>query len=221
MNRYRELLGATRARALDIFGVTSVLPDDPAPSDCRTILLLGPREAGFWNVFSASPEYRDGRAHPLDRWSKRVIGELAGELGAHAILPSDGPPCPPFFQWALRSGRAWQSPVMLLVHDRAGLMVSYRGALALSDGIAGPHTGPHAPPKPCGQCHEPCLTACPANALAQGGYDPDGCHGYLDTMPGKDCLSRGCAVRRACPVSQNHGRPEEQSAFHMRAFHPE
>ena len=33
-----------------------------------------------------------------------------------------------------------------------------------------------------------------------------------------DCMSKGCAVRRACPVSQSYGRMEDQSAFHMRAF---
>ncbi|HCQ65926.1 MAG TPA: ferredoxin, partial [Rhodobacteraceae bacterium] len=30
----------------------------------------------------------------------------------------------------------------------------------------------------------------------------------------------GCVVRRACPVSAGFGRSEDQSGFHMRAFHP-
>ena len=54
--------------------------------------------------------------------------------------------------------------------------------------------------------------------LGAGGYDVAGCHAYLDTAPGADCLDRGCAVRRACPVGAAL-RGEAQSAFHMAAFH--
>ena len=49
---------------------------------------------------------------------------------------------------------------------------------------------------------------------AADGYDVAACHGFLDTAPGRDCLDRGCAVRRACPVGADL-RPEAQSAFHM------
>lgn len=204
----------TRANsvALSIFGAQH-------PADLGgigTLILLGPREPGFWAAFTDSPEYRDGAPDPLDRWSKRVIGALAGDIGGSAFFPSDGPPYPPFFRWALDSGRAWQSPVRLLVHDTAGLFASYRGAIGLAERLDLPAAPTAAP---CDTCTDkPCLSACPAGALTGDGYDVPACKSFLETEAGRDCLTGGCLVRRACPVSQRYGRLKQQSAFHMRAF---
>ena len=207
-----------RADCLEISGGFHPGPEDHAPEGTGTLILLGPREPGFWEHVQTAPEFADGASDPLDRWSARVIGALAGDLGAEALFPFGGPPYRPFIAWAMRSGRAWQSPAGLLVHDRAGLLVSYRGALAFRDRF----DLPPSPAKPCETCaQKPCLTGCPVNALsAETGYDLEACHGYLDTPEGQDCMTRGCRARRACPVSQGYGRLEAQSAFHMRAFHP-
>jgi len=181
---------------------------------CASLVLLGPDEPGFWDHVTATPEFADGAPDPLDRWSRRVIGALAGELGARALFPFGGPPWHPFIGWARRSGRAWPSPVGLLVHDTAGLMLSYRGALALPERIALPPEGV----RPCDSCaDQPCRNACPVAALGPDGYDVPACKADLD-RPGNDCMARGCAVRRACPVSRLHGRAEAQSAFHMGYF---
>ncbi|WP_342769547.1 ferredoxin [Roseovarius spongiae] len=183
-----------------------------------TIVLLGPGR-GFWPHFRDAPEMRDGAPDPVDRWSQRVIGAMAAELGAEALFPFGGPPYQPFLRWAIASGRAWQSPAGMLVHDEAGLMVSYRGALRFDHVIALP-----APPDaaPCATCDgQPCLTACPVDALsAARGYDVAACHAHLDRPAGRDCMEEGCRARRACPVSQRFDRTAEQSALHMRAFHP-
>ena len=208
-----EIRAQAQAQQLDIFGAFHPEPKDDAPAGCQTLVLLGPHEPGFWDVLTASPEW--GAADPVDRWSARVIGALADALGATALFPFGGPPYQPFIRWALRSGAAWQSPVTILVHDRAGLMVSYRGALAFPKRIE----LPPPPLKPCDTCEKPCLTACPVGALTRQGYDVAACHAYLDTPEGQDCMRRGCAVRRACPVSQTYGRMEDQSAYHMSVFH--
>ncbi|MCZ0811479.1 MAG: ferredoxin [Pseudomonadota bacterium] len=195
---------------LAIFGgVSHDLPDG-----FKTLVLLGPLEPGFWGHFTGSPEYGDGRADPLDRWSERIIGELANTLNAKAFFPFGGPPFQPFLQWARASGRAHVSPVGPLVHDVAGLMVSYRGALGFAEAIE----LPDPPPNPCDTCeNQPCLSACPVGALGPAPYDAAACRAHLED-PENICMSKGCLVRRACPVSQSHGRREEQSAFHMRAF---
>ncbi len=207
---------AARQR-LSVFGAFHAGPDDGVPEGTETLVLLGPDEPGFWDHVRRGPEFQDGRADPLDRWSRRVISEMARELDAVALFPFGGPPYRPFVAWALRSGRAWQSPVSLLVHDRAGLMVSYRGALAFPVRL----DLPPVPPRPCDTCEgRPCLTACPAGALTDTGYDLAACHGYLDTGPGRGCMDGGCAVRLACPVARRYGRDPAQSAFHMKAFHP-
>lgn len=183
----------------------------------ETIVLLGPREPGFWPAFTASAEFADGGPDPLDRWSKRVIDKIAADVGAKAHYPFGGPPHAPFYSWALRSERCWASPVTLLVHARMGLFASFRGALALDHRLELP-PAPATPP--CAACEDkPCLRACPPRALTEAQYDVATCHGFLDTGAGSDCLTQGCAVRRACPVSQSYGRLSEQNAHHMRLFH--
>lgn len=184
------------------------------PAGTRALILLGPAEPGFWPHLTAQPEWADGGPDPVDRWSRRVIGRLACELGAKALFPFGGPPWHPFYQWALRTGRCWDSPVRLLVHDAQGLMVSFRGALALKAPLALP-----AAARPCDSCQgRPCLSACPAGALGASGYDVPSCHVWLDSN-GAECLSGGCLVRRACPVSRTYARMPEQSAYHMGQFH--
>ena len=204
-----------RAEKLELFGGFTATPDDEVPPGTRTLLLIGPSEPGFWDHVTAAPEFADGGADPLDRWSARVLTRIAAEIGATALFPFGGPPYLPFIAWATRSGRAWTSPVGLLVQDRAGLMVSYRGALAL------PRDLPVAPAaaRPCDTCDRPCLSACPVSALGPDGYDVAACKAFLDTEAGQECLTGGCLVRRACPVSRTYGRQPVQSAFHMRAFH--
>ncbi len=210
---------ATRAarERLAIFGAFHLATADGFPDDLQTLVLFGPDEPGFWTHVRATPEWQDGAPDPVDRWSRRVIGRMACDLGAKACFPFGGPPYHPFYQWALRSGRAFASPVTLLVHDRAGLMVSYRGAIALRDRLDLP---PASAISPCDSCaSQPCRGACPPRALTDGGYDVPACHSFLDTAAGSGCLSQGCAVRRACPLSQAYGRVQAQSAYHMRLFH--
>ncbi len=184
------------------------------PAGTRTMLLLGPREPGYWAHVTTEPEW-DGAPDPVDRWSRRVIGRLACDIGAKALFPFGGPPWHPFYQWALRTGRVWDSPVRLLVQADQGLMVSFRGALALRQVLDLP--APEA--RPCDSCAKPCLTACPVGALSGAGYDISGCHQFLDSAAGQDCMDQGCAARRACPLSQTYARMPEQSAYHMRQFH--
>ena len=207
-----EVLAATHHLA--VLGGFAAGPTDGLPPGTKTLLLLGPREPGFWPHLKAQPEW--GADDPADRWSRRVIGKLACDLGAKALFPFGGPPYHPFYKWALKSGRCWESPVRLLVHDVAGLFVSFRGALALKEAVKLPPAGP----KPCDTCMEkPCLTACPAGALTGAGYDLQTCHSFLNTTAGQDCMTTGCAVRRTCPLSLAYARMPEQSAYHMGQFH--
>jgi hypothetical protein len=201
------------AHQLEILGGFHTDADAALPVGTTTLLLIGPKEPGFWQHLTAQPEW-DGAPDPVDRWSRRVIGQLACDIGAKALFPFGGPPYHPFYQWALRTGRVWDSPVRLLVHAGQGLMVSFRGALALKEHI----TVPPAATKPCADCAAPCLAACPAGALGETGYDVPACRAYLSAGD-RDCMKAGCLVRRACPVTQAYARMPEQSAYHMRQFH--
>ncbi|MGQ0566532.1 MAG: ferredoxin [Gemmobacter sp.] len=204
-----------RQHRLAVLGGFAATDDPTLPRGTRTLLMLGPG-FGFWPHLTAEPEW-DGKPDPTDRWSRRVIGRMACDLGGKALFPFTGPPWHPFYRWALRTGRVHASPVRLLVHDDQGLWVSFRGALALKQVL----DLPAPPPSPCPACTDkPCRAACPPRALTGAGYDVPGCHAFLDTPAGDECLSQGCAVRRACPVSQRYDRMPEQSAWHMARFHP-
>ncbi|KZY29390.1 ferredoxin, partial [Roseovarius sp. HI0049] len=181
---------AAAERQLSVMGVVQ----RGLPEGVASLVLLGPQEPGFWPAFTATPEYRDGAPDPLDRWSHRVITDMAETLSATPFFPFGGPPYQPFIAWAKASGRAHPSPVGLLVHDTAGLMISYRGALGFAHRI----DAPAPPPSPCETCEtRPCLTACPVDAFAGGSYDIAACKADLD-RPANNCMARGCSVRRAC-----------------------
>ena len=209
---YETLLNAAKAECLDAFGIVS--PESSSKTDGKWLLLLGPGD-GFWDHFRSSPEWSDKQRDPVDRWSLRIIGNLARRFGGTASFPFGGPPYHPFYSWALASGEAWASPVSLLVHAKAGLMVSYRGALAFDEPI---ENAPPIQPKPCEACDQPCLEACPAGALTGHGYDVPACKEFLMGPDGREIKENGCAVRRACPVSQSYGRVNAQSGYHMKVF---
>ena len=210
MSRWDEIADAASGRHLSVMG--ALHPEDM--DDLKTVVMLGPQEPGFWAMFTETPEYRDGAADPMDRWSERVIGDLARDLEATALFPFGGPPFQPFIRWATETGRAWSSPVGLLVHDQAGLLVSYRGALGFAERLE----IPARPSPPCDLCAlQPCLTACPIGALGPQGYDVAACKTHLNSPEGAACM-QGCLVRRSCPTSQSYGRLPEHSHFHMKAF---
>jgi len=210
---YAAVEQAARAAGLIVMGAAAHDPD----GEVGTLILLGTGPQ-FWTAFSTSAEATDGAAHPVDRWSKRVIGGIARDLGAACSFPSDGPPYAPFIAWAMATGRFAQSPVGMMVHDRVGMMISLRGALLVTETLALP-----APPRfdPCTSCAAPCASACPVRALsAAAPYDVPACHDFLDGDGAKSCMVDGCLARRACPLSRGAGRRSEQSALHMRSFHP-
>src|SRR5215470_10563202 len=68
------------------------IPMAPGESACRTLLLIGNLDGAVWSIFSRSPEYADGKLHPLDRWTRRVVEGVAGRFSAVALFPFGGPP---------------------------------------------------------------------------------------------------------------------------------
>ena len=168
----------------------------------RTTILIGNAGPEMWAAFAeaTAPEARANDADPLDAWTRRVVDEVAGDLGAQALFPFDGPPYHPFQQWAMRSGQAFASPTGPLIHPMFGLWHAYRGALAFEDRLELP-----SPPKegsPCLACTEkPCLNVCPADAFRPE-YDVAACVSHIGSVDGVACFTSGCLARRACPVGQ-------------------
>jgi hypothetical protein len=186
-----------------------------------TLVLLGFTGSAQWNAFQDSRESRDGLPHPLDRWSKRVIGALASELDAEDFYPSGTPATPlPFQRLALRCEPVHSSPIGLLIHETYGLWHAYRGGLCLRERITLPQAQKRAHREsPCERCaDQPCRSACPVRAFKNGTLDVEACLNHVLSAAGSDCRDNGCLARRACPVGPEFRYNPAQARFHMRAY---
>jgi ferredoxin len=212
---------AVEARGLVPRGAFQPVSNDavPAMADGRrvaTLVLVGVVGRSSWDAFQAAEESRQS-PNPLDRWSRRVLGELAAALGAEAIFPFGGPPYLPFLRWAQRAEAVHPSPIGPLIHPDYGLWHAYRGALAFAEPIELPPADTR--PRPCDTCADsPCLSTCPVGAFSARGYDVPACIDHIGAGQGADCLGGGCLARRACPVGVTYQYAPDQMTFHMRAF---
>lgn len=219
---YRGIEAALAASGLLLRGGFHPGPEDGLPGladgcAAATLLLVGNAGPGLWPIFQASPEAGDAADHAMNRWTERVLGALAADLGARVLFPFGGPPYHPFQRWAQRAEPVAPSPLGVLIHPRFGLWHAYRGALLFADRIALPPR--EDLPSPCDGCADkPCLSTCPVSAFGPGGYDVPACGGHIASAAGADCLGEGCRARRACPVGRDYLYPEGQAGFHMRAF---
>lgn len=218
---YASISRAVEARSLVPRGAFHPVSEDdvPAMADGRavgTLVLVGVVGRSTWDGFQAAAESRES-PDALDRWSRRVVGELAHELGAEPHFPFGGPPFLPFIPWARRAEAVYPSPIGPLIHPDHGLWHAYRGALAFADTIALPP--PDTRPSPCDTCADkPCLATCPVGAFSADSYDVAACIGHIGSAAGSDCLGGGCLARRACPVGVNYQYALAQMRFHMSAF---
>jgi hypothetical protein len=213
----QHIVERAAAAGLALRGAFHPTLEDGVPSGPGTLVMLGFVGQAQWPIFAASPEVSDGRPHPLDRWSRRVIDALAAELGAAALYPFGGPPWLPFQRWAMRAEPVHRSVLGMLIHPDWGLWHSYRGTLAFADRLALP--APIDRPSPCDTCAaKPCLEACPVGAFTVERYDVAACAAHLRSAHGGDCLELGCRARNACPVGAAHRSGPDQGSFHMRAF---
>jgi hypothetical protein len=182
-----------------------------------TLVLVGFIGSENWPTFAASPEANDGQPNPLDRWSIRVITEVAHTLAATPLFPFGGPPFLPFQRWAQLAEPVHPSPLGILIHPDWGLWHAYRGALVFDERIDLPE--PDTRPSPCDSCQDkPCLTACPVDAFTSEGFDVPACVGHISQPAGADCMTIGCRARRACPVGPEYRHVPAQAEFHQWAF---
>lgn len=208
MDKRLAACGMSRFGALDA---------EVAGQPCR-LLLIGNGGGAMWTAFTAAPEAADGKPHPLDRWTRRVLQPVAEEHDAQALYPFEGPPWHPFQRWARAAGCGRASPMGILMHPRYGLWHGYRAAFAF------PRTDANAPSAKepshaCDDCREkPCLSACPVNAITPSGFDAPRCRAHVLSPAGVECRAGGCLARRACPIATRRRQSRAQQSFHMAAF---
>jgi hypothetical protein len=211
-----KLRATLEAQGLAVLGGFHPDADDLVPGNVGTLVMVGNVGSAFSRHFQASPEAAE--RDPLDCWTRRVVGDLAADLGADVLFPFDGPPFHPFQRWARRADpRFTPSPLGLLIHAEFGLWTALRAALLLQERLDLPAWT--AAGSPCDTCEKrPCLSACPVGAFTRERYDVVACRAHLGTLSGQDCMMGGCLARRACPVGRSHTHARPHAAFHMRAF---
>ena len=89
---YTEIESVVKKESLRILGGFYPQLKDGAPLNSKTLILLGPNEPRFWEVFKTSSEYTSNLNNPLDSWSKRTINKIATKLKAQSIFPFGPPP---------------------------------------------------------------------------------------------------------------------------------
>lgn len=190
----------------------------------KKALLIGNAGTAMWQHFSKSPEYADGQKDPMNRWTKRLLDELARSIGARVVYPFDEPYWP-FQRLAQKVACSKASPLGLLIHPQYGLWHAFRGLLIFDEAheymsqinalIASSKDLNH----PCDTCQDkPCLNACPVGAFTGENLEVKACFSHLDTGDDPDCINQGCQARCACPIAKEHQYDGAQIQFHMKAY---
>ncbi len=217
---YRHLDAEVRRYGLMCRGGRFPQDDETLPTrdaECRpqTLVLVGNAGADLFRCFKPGNESDE---HPLDRWSRSVLDNVAARFGANIVYPFQGPPYWPFLSWAKECESVSSSPIGPLLHPEYGLWHAYRAALLFDERL-------EVPAKPlmaegCDTCDKkPCLRACPVDAFSRrDGYDVAGCARHISSEAGRDCLELGCRSRHLCPVGQAYRYSPVQAKFHMAAF---
>lgn len=181
----------------------------------RSALLMASGGRSLWRALQVSPE-RDG-PHPVDRYTRRVVGEVVARLGttgraASGLLACDrhGGAYADFVALGRAAGLGTPGRLGLLLHPVFGPWLSIR-AVVLT-GEAWPETPPLEGFDPCAGCPAPCAQACPGGAPRDEGFDLAACDATRRITPA--CASR-CEARHACLLGPEHAYPPEAEAHHM------
>ncbi len=173
-------------------------------------VLVGSTGSAMW----ASIEQRGflEREHPVDEHAAEALAGFVAAAPARArVIWPDGERQISVMGLGKLAGWNRRSPLGLGLHPDHGLWVAYRGVLLLdvelpATAVSSEHACPSCPARPC-------VSACPADAIGEGGIDPRRC---LDERErGGACGSR-CLARLACPVGSDSAYPLAQIAHHHR-----
>lgn len=188
----------------------------------RSALLIGNAGSAMWQYFRESPEFKDGEADPMDRWTRRVLASLARSMVVDMAFPFEKPYWP-FQRIAGEVTGGKPSPIGIVIHETYGLWHALRGLMILpeSHSLQSSADVPsmHSTNHPCDSCMDkPCLSACPVGAFSGSGFDVVACRSHLASGNEPDCSHLGCRARAACPVGTGFTYEHAHMVFHMRAF---
>lgn len=142
-------------------------------------------------------------AHPIDAYCiatvDRCFAQFLPDRRYRVVYPGDAP----VGLQSLGSLAGWHhaSPLMIGIDHEWGSWSAYRAVvLADTDFCPSPAVDRGHPCQGC--AGQPCIAACPADALADGRFALDKCSRYR-LLPDSPC-AHGCLARLACPVGAEH-----------------
>lgn len=174
----------------------------------RQLILVGHGGKALWEAVRAAG--MDGE-HPIDDFSLAAVAAWLAEQAPgcrHAVLYPGGQ-SPDLLALGRLAGWHHPSPLGIGINEHWGTWFAYRVAL-LADSDLEP-TPRLAGQAPCMACRgQPCITACPAGALAGGALELEKCAAWR-LRPDSPCRDR-CLARAACPVGAGHRYGDAQAA---------
>jgi hypothetical protein len=173
------------------------------------LILIGHGGRRLWECVQASGI---GGEHPIDDYCVQTIGRWFAEYipGVHFRIVYPGET--PVGLQALGKLAGWHhaSPFMVGIDGKWGSWFAYRAVVLADSGFC-----PFLPAdrsiciSPCASCpDQPCIAACPADAMAGGEFSLKRCAGHR-LQPDSTC-AYGCLARQACPVGSEHRYDEAQ-----------
>lgn len=179
----------------------------------RQLLLVGHGGKALWRQIQAAGP---ANADPVDTYTlvsvKRLLDAVM-QAHRYAVVYPGGPAINLQHLGAL-AGWHHPTPFWVGINARYGTWFAYR-ALVLADSDFA-LTEPWPAPSPCIRCDKkPCLSACPADALASGSLELARCIEYR-RQPESRCRHQ-CVARNACPVGLGHRYDGDQMRHHYAA----
>lgn len=175
-------------------------------TDFRQLILLGHGGRRLWERVKASGITSE---HPIDDYTVRTVENwLADRLPGKAfriIYPGEQPVG--LQELGKLAGWHHASPFMIGVDHEWGSWYAYR-AVVLCDSDFRPFF-PVDRGNPCITCvGQPCISACPADALAGGEFNLERCSRFR--LAADSPCAVGCLARIACPVAPGHRYDDDQ-----------
>lgn len=177
---------------------------DTAPY--RQLVLLGHGGKALWDCAKAAGS---GGENPIDDFTVRSIaGCFAEHLpGSRYRIVYPGEQPVGLQQLGALAGWHHASPFMVGIDPDWGSWYAYRAiVLADTDFCRSRAVDRNSP---CTSCKtQPCIAACPAQAMADGSFSLARCAAYR-LQPGSACADT-CVARLACPVGSTHRYDADQ-----------
>ncbi len=162
----------------------------------RQLILIGNAGPALWRSVCADGLVGD---NPIDDFSVRAVERwFAQQCAGHRLHPIYPGNAPVDLQ-ALGQLAGWHhpSPFKIGIQHGWGTWFAYRVALLTNTAL--PLTQAQTDASPCTRCEAtPCITACPADAMADGDFALDTCIAYRRQADSR-CATT-CVARLACPV---------------------